>query len=161
MNLHIRWMIRRDLPAVLAIDAGLREPWTEDEFLRRLRERNCIGLVAERGDEVVGFAIYRLRPGCLQVNRLAVHPEHRRRGVGRKILEKLRGKVDGDRRRFLSMWVRESDADAVRFLAAMGLRARLERDIYSDPDEDAYAFLWGHPEADRVQAGAGAPEVRR
>ena len=56
---HIRWMIRRDMPAVLEIEgASFEFPWSEEEFIRCLRQRNCIGMVACRNDEVVGFMIY-------------------------------------------------------------------------------------------------------
>ncbi|MDA8746115.1 ribosomal-protein-alanine N-acetyltransferase RimI, partial [Rubripirellula amarantea] len=56
---HIRWMIRRDMPAVLAIENKSFEfSWTEEDFIRCLRQRNCIGMVAEENDQVVGFMIY-------------------------------------------------------------------------------------------------------
>ena len=43
-RVHIRWMIRRDMPEVLAIEhASFEYPWCEEEFLRVLRQRNCIG----------------------------------------------------------------------------------------------------------------------
>ena len=46
--LHIRWMIRRDMPDVMGIEvASFEYAWTEDDFLRCLRQRNCIGMVAE------------------------------------------------------------------------------------------------------------------
>ena len=53
---HIRWMIRRDMPEVLQIEAASFEfPWLEDDFIRCLRQRNCIGMVAEYDDRVVGI----------------------------------------------------------------------------------------------------------
>ena len=37
---HIRWMIRRDMPEVLQIEAASFEfPWLEDDFIRCLRQR--------------------------------------------------------------------------------------------------------------------------
>src|SRR3954451_20269262 len=58
VRVHIRWMIRRDMPEVLAIEhAGFEYPWCEEECLRVLRQRNCIGMVAEYGERVVGFMI--------------------------------------------------------------------------------------------------------
>src|SRR5687768_6635477 len=55
-RVHIRWMIRRDMPEVLSIETQCFEfPWTEEDFLRCLRQRNCIGMVAEQGEKVVGF----------------------------------------------------------------------------------------------------------
>src|SRR5690348_2779098 len=44
---HIRWMIRRDMPEVMRTErASFEYSWTEDDFLRCLRQRNCIGMVA-------------------------------------------------------------------------------------------------------------------
>src|SRR4051794_39786908 len=67
VRVHIRWMIRRDMPEVLAIEhASFDFPWGEEEFLRVLRQRNCIGMVAEHGERVVGFMIYELHKSKLQ-----------------------------------------------------------------------------------------------
>ena len=54
-------MIRRDMPEVIPIEtASFEFPWSEDDFVRCLRQRNCIGMVAEMDDQVVGFMIYEL-----------------------------------------------------------------------------------------------------
>lgn len=72
---HIRWMIRRDMPEVLAIEAASFEfPWLEDDFIRCLRQRNCIGMVAEHDDRVVGFMIYELNKSRIQVLNFATAP---------------------------------------------------------------------------------------
>src|SRR5271168_1726673 len=79
VRVHIRWMIRRDMPEVLAIEhASFEFPWCEEEFLRVLRQRNCIGMVAEYGERVVGFMIYELHKNKLHVLDFATHPEFRR-----------------------------------------------------------------------------------
>ena len=94
LRVHVRWMIRRDMPEVLAIEGQSFEfPWAEDDFLRQLRQRNCIGMVADHGDEVVGFMIYELHKTRLHVLNFAVAPEHRRRGIGRQMMAKLMGKL--------------------------------------------------------------------
>ncbi|MEK6238743.1 MAG: ribosomal-protein-alanine N-acetyltransferase RimI, partial [Planctomycetales bacterium] len=55
LRVHIRWMIRRDMPEVLAIENSSFEfPWSEEDFLRSLQQRNCIGMVAEWEDSIVG-----------------------------------------------------------------------------------------------------------
>jgi [ribosomal protein S18]-alanine N-acetyltransferase len=47
-TVHVRWLIRRDMPAVLKIeDSSFEFPWREDDFIRALRQRNCIGMVAD------------------------------------------------------------------------------------------------------------------
>ena len=93
-RVHIRWMIRRDMPEVLAIEhASFEYPWCEEEFLRVLRQRNCIGMVAEYGERIVGFMIYELHRNKIHVLDFATHPEFRRRGVGRQMIAKLVGKL--------------------------------------------------------------------
>jgi ribosomal-protein-alanine N-acetyltransferase len=77
-DLHLRWTLRRDMPAILAIEqAGFDHPWTEEEFLRVLRQRNCIGMVAEAGGPdgpVAGHMIYELNPDHLLIANLATCP---------------------------------------------------------------------------------------
>ncbi len=61
VGFHVRWMIRRDMSDVLAIESESFEfPWSEEEFVRCLRQRNCIGMVAELDDRIVGYMIYEL-----------------------------------------------------------------------------------------------------
>ncbi|MFM7564726.1 MAG: GNAT family N-acetyltransferase, partial [Planctomycetota bacterium] len=74
-------MIRRDMPEVLNIEAQSFEfPWSEDDFIRCLRQRNCIGMVAECDEQVVGFMIYELNRNVLHVLNFAVRSDFRRRG---------------------------------------------------------------------------------
>ena len=38
LKVHIRWMIRRDMPEVLDVENdGFEFPWSEDDFIRCLR----------------------------------------------------------------------------------------------------------------------------
>ena len=54
VDAQIRWMIRRDMPEVLDIEQQSFEfAWTEEDFLCCLRQRNCIGMVAERQERQV------------------------------------------------------------------------------------------------------------
>ena len=68
LSTHIRWMIRRDMPEVLAIEnLSFEFPWSEEDFIRCLRQRNCIGMVSEHEEQVVGFMIYELHRNRLHV----------------------------------------------------------------------------------------------
>ena len=94
LNVHIRWMIRRDMPEVLNIEESSFEfPWSEDDFIRCLRQRNCIGMVAEHDERVVGFMIYELHKTRLHVLNFCVHPTYRRLGVGSQMVKKTMRKV--------------------------------------------------------------------
>jgi ribosomal-protein-alanine N-acetyltransferase len=140
VRVHIRWMIRRDMPEVLAIEhASFEYPWCEEEFLRVLRQRNCIGMVAEYGERVVGFMIYELHKNKLTVLDFAAHPEFRRAGVGRQMLAKLVAKLSTHRRTRITLHVRETNLPAQLFFRIQGFRAmEVCREFFADTAEDAY-----------------------
>ena len=140
LKVHIRWMIRRDMPEVLAIEQKSFEfPWCENDFLRCLRQRNCIGMVAEHDDQVVGFMIYELHKARLHVLNLAVSSRFRRLGVGAQMIEKLIGKLSSQRRNRILLEVRETNLAAQLFFRSSGFRAvSVLREFYEDTPEDAY-----------------------
>jgi [ribosomal protein S18]-alanine N-acetyltransferase len=137
---HIRWMIRRDMPEVLAIEAGSFEfPWLEKDFICCLRQRNCIGMVAEQDDRVVGYMIYELHKTHIHVLNFAVAGPRRRCGVGRQMIAKLIAKLSLQRRSRILLEVRETNLAAQLFFRASGFRAvSVLRSYYADTPEDAY-----------------------
>lgn len=155
VNVHIRWMIRRDMPEVLAIEAHSFEfPWSEDDFIRCLRQRNCIGMVAERDERVVGFMIYELHRNRLHILNFAVHPDFRRNGVGNQMATKLIGKLSPQRRSRILLEVRETNLEAQLFFRDLGFRAiSVLRDFYDDTTEDAYLMEY-HYDAETSAAPA-------
>jgi [ribosomal protein S18]-alanine N-acetyltransferase len=144
VRVHIRWMIRRDMPEVLAIEhASFDFPWCEEEFLRVLRQRNCIGMVAELGEQVVGFMIYELHKNKLQVLDFAAHPDFRRQHVGQQMVAKLIGKLSSHRRTRIVLHVRETNLAAQYFYRSQGFRAlEVVREYYGDTGEDAYLLQY-------------------
>ena len=140
----IRWMIRRDMEEVLAIEQqSYPNPWSEEEFIRVLRRRNSIGMVFDDEDQVRGFVIYELHATRLQVLNFAVAAAFRRRGIGGAMVRKLVNKLTVNRRSRILVEVRESNLDAQLFFRAQGFRAaRVLSDLYDDSDEDAYLFQY-------------------
>ena len=143
-RIHIRWMIRRDMPEVLDIEAESFEfSWSEEDFIRCLRQRNCIGMVAEHGERVVGFMIYELHRTRLHVLNFAVAAEFRRRGVGAQMMQKLVGKLSSGRRTRILLEVRETNLAAQLFFRNQSFRAvSVLRDFYEDTTEDAYLMQY-------------------
>ena len=140
LRVHIRWMIRRDMPEILGIEQRSFEfPWLEEDFIRCLRQRNCIGMVAEHDDRIVGFMIYELHKNRLHVLNFAVHPSMRRQGVGTQMAHKLMGKLSHQRRTRILLEVRETNLAAQLFFRTTKFRAvAVLRDFYEDTTEDAY-----------------------
>jgi ribosomal-protein-alanine N-acetyltransferase len=137
-------MIRRDMPEVLAIEhSSFEYPWCEEEFLRVLRQRNCIGMVAEHGERILGFMVYELHRNKIHVLDFATHAEFRRRGIGRQMISKLVGKLSVQRRNRIALYVRETNLPAQLFYRVMGFRAtEVSREHFADTGEDAYAMLY-------------------
>src|SRR5215212_8451955 len=144
VRVHIRWMIRRDMPEVLQTEQqSFPFAWTEEDFLRCLRQRNCIGMVAEYGEKVVGFMIYELHKAKLRILNFAVHPNWRRHGVGSQMVAKLISKLSSHRRTRITLEVRETNLAAQLFFRRQGFRAvRVLRSYYEDSGEDAFLMQY-------------------
>jgi ribosomal-protein-alanine N-acetyltransferase len=128
------------MPEVLEIERqGFEFPWSEDDFIRCLRQRNCIGMVAEHDERIVGFMIYELHRTKLHLLNFAVSAEARRRGAGQQMMNKLIAKLSTQRRTRVQLEVRETNLVAQLFFRELGFRAiSVLRDFYDDTTEDAY-----------------------
>ena len=148
INVHIRWMIRRDMTEVLDIEqASFEFPWLEEDFLRCLRQRNCIGMVAEYDERVVGFMVYELHKDQLHVLNFSVRPDVRRRGIGQQMVNKLIGKLSRKGRYRIVLEIRETNLAAQMFFKNLGFRAvSVLRDYYDDTVEDAYVMQYRYAE---------------
>ena len=144
LKIQIRWLIRRDMHDVLTIERACSDhPWTEEDFLSCLRQRNCIGMVAEQGERVVGFMIYELHKAKLHILNFAVHPQYRRGGVGAQMVAKLISKLSSHRRTRITLEVRETNLPAQLFFRAQGFKAvRVLRSFYEDSGEDAFLMQY-------------------
>ena len=159
---HIRWMIRRDMPDVLGIENNCFEfSWTEDDFIRCLRQRNCIGMVAECDDRVVGFMIYELHKNRLHILNFAVHSDFRRRRIGNTMMQKLLGKLSQERRNRIMLEVRETNLEAQLFFKTLGFKAvQILKGYYVDAEEDAYLMQYRYQPTQEDLAEAGNPICR-
>ena len=123
VRVHIRWMIRRDMPQVcdFAQEIG---GWTEDEFLHCLRQRNCMGMVAEVKDRPVAYMIYSIdSQEYLTLLTFGVDPIYQRQGIGALMLDKLVSKLRPYRRTHLRFTVPTDELDFLVFLTRYGFKA--------------------------------------
>lgn len=168
-TVHIRWLIRRDMPEVLAIEDAcfLWDGWRERDWLSKLRQRNCIAVVAEvghtHGCNVVGYLAYELHQSRCRQRRhfeminLAVHPDHQRRGIGTALVRHLIGKCENGKSAYhaVSLRVSELNLGAQLFFAGLGFRGLgVEHGYWATSDEDAYVlqFSGKKPSGERTVA---------
>ena len=95
----------------------------DEDFVRCLRQRNCIGMVAEYEDRVVGFMIYELHKSRIHVLNFAVAAAYQRHGVGSQMVAKLIAKLSPQRRSRIILEVRETNLAAQLFFRENGFRA--------------------------------------
>lgn len=125
LTVRCRYLVRSDMPAVLVAesigypDHGL----SEEDFLYTLRQRNCLGVVAESCDQVLGHMLYEIWRSRIHLITLAVHPDFQRRGVGAQLLSKLTHKLSAHRRTQISTIVHEGSLGGQLFLHRHGFRA--------------------------------------
>jgi ribosomal-protein-alanine N-acetyltransferase len=135
----IRRMAAADVHAVLALEAGVPEaaPWSRGDYERGAQD-GFDAWVAANDKELFGFVVARRMADEMEILNLAVERVHRRRGVGRRLLEVAFefARARGARRAFLE--VRESNAGAIAFYGRQGFATTARRPrYYSDPVEDA------------------------
>lgn len=152
---HMRWMLRRDMSEVTAIDhACYKDPWTEEDYLRRLRERKTIGMVAERTEtNVAGFVVYSLHKYYLTIDSLGVDPRYQDVGVGKQLIQKIINKLSPSRRMMIEFVPREWSYHLYQFMisgcgfeiSVPGLSEKDQQLLTELPIAQQYDYLQDHP----------------
>ncbi|MBS1272618.1 MAG: Ribosomal-protein-alanine acetyltransferase [Candidatus Marinimicrobia bacterium] len=139
----IREMTVNDLPEILQIErASFANPWSKVHFLSSLYKKpvaQCWVAVSE--ERIVGFIIawyiagYSNDAGEIHIHNIAVKPDSRRLGIGRKLLKKAVGFGTDQDCELVSLEVRASNKPARYFyerhgFAMIGIRP----DYYEDED---------------------------
>jgi ribosomal-protein-alanine N-acetyltransferase len=142
-GLRIRAMTYRDLGVVAAIEGlSFSAPWRASSFARVVSDSNQRFFVAELDRQVIGYGGFWVERQQAHVAKVAVHPEHRRRGIGSAILDRL---LNESRRMGLAhayLEVRKSNTAAQALYERFGFRfERVQPNAYPDDGEDALIYL--------------------
>lgn len=141
---RIRPARRADLLAVVRIErAAFPEPWPFQAFEGFLGDPGF--LVAERNETVVGYVVADTVPNhgrpLGHVKDLAVHPEHRRRGYGTRLLERALSALAADGIDHVKLEVRESNDRAIALYRRFGFEPRRVLPRYYGNGEDALVLV--------------------
>lgn len=135
-------IVDTDMPEVLEIEnMNFESPWPKEDFMKL--HRNSITKIASLGKRIVGFTMFEFQKEHFQILNFAVHPTFVRRGIGTKLIEKIKhsaldmsGKI---RIKHFKLEVRETNLRAQLFFKNMGFKGiDVLRNFYTDCDEDAY-----------------------
>ena len=139
-SLSIERMLPADLPDVLVIErVSFSMPWSRGAFLYEI-EQNQVARCWVGRDEgrIVGYICLWDVADELHVTNIAVHPDARRRGIARTLLQSVIGHGRAAGSRMILLEVRPSNTEAIALYDSFGFRAvGRRRGYYYDTGEDA------------------------
>jgi ribosomal-protein-alanine N-acetyltransferase len=142
-DIEIREMTLDDVSAITVIDhAADSNPWTENIFRRELQISIAQTLVAivrqEQGDQIAGFITFWMVADEVQLHKIVVGKQHRRRGIAGKLFQAMtdRALARGFSRAILE--VRRGNEAAIKLYEAVGFRiTAVRKGYYDEAGEDA------------------------
>ena len=152
-TIELRRLLLDDLREIEEIERrSYPTPWSRSMFAGELAKPSSICLGAFQADDeeaaLVGYLIVSRYVDAWHVMNVAVDPQHRGRGVGTMLLERLFDLTADDARRGYTLEVRVTNSKAIDLYERLGFRSRgLRRGYYTDNREDAL-IMWKDPVAD-------------
>ena len=135
-------MTRRDLATVVEIERrAFAQPWPADFFLQELRlpfSRIFLAQVPPTGEgRVAGYVCRWLTAGELHILNVAVHPDWRRRGIGRCLVEHVIAEARRAKAEKAFLEVRRHNVPAIGLYESLGFYEIGVRRNYYGSGEDA------------------------
>jgi ribosomal-protein-alanine N-acetyltransferase len=135
-------MREEDLPQVCAIErSSFPNPWREMTFLGEIHNQTIsfpLAVVHSLHKRIIGYIIFWKVFEDVQINNIAVHPDYRRLGIGRTVLEGVIGQMRKEGVKNITLEVRPSNTAALTLYKKLGFKPlSIRRGYYTNPDEDA------------------------
>ena len=135
-------MTMADMDEIMAIErTAYRYPWSQGFFLQELQVACARSILAELDGKIVGYVLFWLLPGTIDIHNLATHVDFRRCGVARRLLKRVLNLAEEQSIGRVTLEVRKSNTPAQKLYESMGfLTTGLRKGYYSDNGEDALAM---------------------
>ncbi len=135
-------MREEDLPQVCAIENGsFPNPWRVMTFRGEIHNQTIsfpLVIVHSLHKSVIGYVIFWKVFEDVQINNIAVHPDYRRLGIGRTVLEGIIEQLRKEGIKNVTLEVRPSNNAALTLYRKLGFRPlTIRKGYYTNPDEDA------------------------
>jgi ribosomal-protein-alanine N-acetyltransferase len=139
----IRDMQPEDVPDVAAIEKlCFSMPWSEHSFYSEVYGKYSITRVAVSNENIVGYVIARLVLDEGHLLDLAVHPEFRKLGIGRMLLDDIVYGLKLNKCTAFFLEVRASNKYALQLYEKMGFKLiGTRKNYYKLPVEDACIMM--------------------
>ncbi len=131
------------IPAVAQLEKMcFASPWSENSLELLTREGIGMGMVCQADGKVCAYGgmLCVLDEG--QITNIATHPDYRRLGYGRAIVEAFKKHAKYNGFNTISLEVRESNKAAIGLYSSLGFKVTgKRRDFYTKPTEDALIMI--------------------
>ncbi|MDR3566059.1 MAG: ribosomal protein S18-alanine N-acetyltransferase [Negativicutes bacterium] len=144
MKMVIRKMELTDIDRVVIVEQqSFAVPWSRAAFETELDDNNLAHyFVAELDGVVAGYGGIWIILDEAHVTNIAIMPEHRRKGLGEKLVAGLLDFAKNNGATCMTLEVRRSNGEAQRLYRRLGFVPRgLRRQYYTDTQEDAL-IMW-------------------
>jgi ribosomal-protein-alanine N-acetyltransferase len=142
-DFRIRDATESDVGAIESIErASFPDPWSEESFQTLLAYPSFVAVDSE--GQIAGYVFAVGVADAGEILNVAVSAEHRRRGLGRRLVEHALEALQGRGVIQIFLEVRESNAAARALYEALGFELiGRRRGYYRRPVEDALVLRWG------------------
>ena len=114
------------------------DPWSEKSVASELENKWALWLVALEDDVVVGYIGSQTAVDETDVMNVAVHPDHRRKGIAEALIGNLVSELKAQGSHALMLEVRDSNVPAISLYEKLGfLQVGLRKNYYHNPKEHA------------------------
>jgi ribosomal-protein-alanine N-acetyltransferase len=144
MNYRVRPMQANDLDMVLDLERKIPEAphWNREDYERSITSPETglrrAGFVADKGSNLLGFAVGKLVAGICELESIAVSEDARGQGIGAALLAAVANWAQAAGALRMELEVRSSSERAIRLYERFGLqREGLRPGYYQSPEEDA------------------------
>lgn len=139
----IRRMEEKDLPLITRLESAcFTESWSYRILEAGIHSPYDVYFVLEQEERILGYANLRILAGEAEIQRIAVLPEYRRLGAGRKLMDAMVGHARKNRVYAITLEVRAGNQAARNLYESYGFAAEaIRKSYYRNPEEDAI-IMW-------------------
>jgi ribosomal-protein-alanine N-acetyltransferase len=142
-HIAIERMTEEDVDEVARLESVcFSDAWSRRSFAEELRHRFSIPLVVKSGARIIGYACLWHIDDEMEIANFAVSPDLRRKGIGRKMMERVLWEARTRDCQKVILSVRESNLPAVNLYTGLGFfEIDRRKEYYQRPTEDALIMV--------------------
>lgn len=142
----IRRIEKGDMTTIMRLEREIFEfPWDRKDFIRFLGPTpHSVGvIIAPKGGPIAGYMVYELGKGEIDILNLAIDAPHRRKKIGMRLINALKGNLGKEGRQCIVSKVRETNVSAQMFFRSLGFKIReIMTNYYEGSKDDAYGMKY-------------------